>query len=237
MDKSDQPHSKAMLAVATFFAASYFLIHLTINVYFNADNAPLIVTTYGPTSISLCTGLLIYSFGTFLSRNISRISICYPDGYADQFIIFVVALTIIQFTGHAEIVINDTKQWNEVIANNAWLSNIIKGLSILGFPLMVLSLKILEVYQRNIITSMENHLTITDKDKALVEIGGAITWFSLFVTVLIKIITTLDIYPSKTEEVHLAWKSGAYATGMAVEIFFTFYVIYKHEKGGRSQPK
>lgn len=231
MTDTPQSRSWVMFILAWIFIVSYFAIHLVINVYFNEQQDSIALTLYGPLSISLCTGLLIYSFGTFIQRTIPNVSICYPGGYAQQFAIFVFALTVIQFTGHAEIVINDTTQWAKVEAGQPILAWIIRVLSVFGFPLMVLSLKILESHQDRINTTMEEHLEIDDDSRSVVKIGGFITWATLSITLLVKLLTAFDIVQMSTDDERFVSKSSIHIFAMIVELGFTLYVFIIHEWG------
>lgn len=57
----------------------------------------------GPITISICSSLLIFSFGTFLLHGLKHLSVSAPGAFLGAFLIFIYGQVVVQVCGHAEI--------------------------------------------------------------------------------------------------------------------------------------
>jgi hypothetical protein len=151
------PQLKRSLFISGFFVLTYFCIHVIINITNSYEENKFIELKakqlLGPFTISLCSGLLVFSYSSFLSQAMRHLSILYSDAFYNAFVIFVYAMTIIQIAGHAEILnLSDFKNIPTYILK---LFNV---LSYLTLPLTFLSLFWLEMYQDKCFHSVEDRL-------------------------------------------------------------------------------
>lgn len=144
------------LLVSFAFFVVYFMIHWTINAY---TGKPPHAWTFdphemiGPYTISLCSSLLIFSFGCFVSRGINDLSLVVPDVFFNAFLIFVIAQIAVQIAGHAQILsISNHDDFPPVFIH------VIDGLAFLSVPLTFLLLLWLEAYQSYIYDFVHDRL-------------------------------------------------------------------------------
>lgn len=142
MGKSD---IRTSLWISVIFFAIYFAIHVLINAYTgrNSDNNEQdIGDLLGPFTISLCSSLIIFSYGNFVSQGMRHLSIVFPDAFFKSFQIFVASLCVIQIAGHAEIL-----SLSRYAQLPSWLSFTTAFLSFFLLPITFVSLLWLEKYQ------------------------------------------------------------------------------------------
>lgn len=141
--KGREFRTSAILSLSFFVI--YFLIHWFINMYtgdevgaFRFDGKEM----SGPFTISLCSSLLIFSYGTFVSQAMRHLSIVYPDVFFNAFRIFIIGIIVVQVAGHAEILnATDSSQMPEPISTMIYVA------SYFILPATFLSLFWLEKYQ------------------------------------------------------------------------------------------
>ena len=140
------PQLRRSLKMSAFFSILYFCIHVVINVTNSYESAQIVELEakqmLGPFTISLCSGLLIFYYSTFLSQAMRHLSILYSDVFYNAFMIFVFAMIIVQVAGHAEILnLSDYKNVPPFYLTVFYV------LSYGTLPLTFLSLFWLETYQ------------------------------------------------------------------------------------------
>jgi hypothetical protein len=146
------------LCVSVLFFIVYFFIHYFLNIY--TGPGPHVIDfdphqLVGPFTISLCSSLLIFSLGSFISQGMRHLSIIVPGVFFNAFMIFVLSQILVQIAGHAEIF---SLSGDDTAAVPLPIRTAIKFLSVVSVPVTFLSLLWLEMYQARVYRVVHDRL-------------------------------------------------------------------------------
>lgn len=100
----------------------------------------------GPITISICSTLLIFSFGLFVLNGLKHLSISAAHVFFRAFLIFVFGQIIVQLTGHAEIFVYVKIYGDMPNPEDEGILKILKPVSALAYPAAFGFLYLLESY-------------------------------------------------------------------------------------------
>jgi hypothetical protein len=145
------------LLTSVLFFIVYFAIHWFINI-FTGEGEHVVTFNHremlGPYTISLCSSLLIFSLGSFISRGMKHLSIVVPGVFFNAFMIFVFSQIVVQIAGHCAIFSATT---NKSGLTQSALETI-EVLSLLSVPITFASLFWLEMYQTRVYNVVHDRL-------------------------------------------------------------------------------
>jgi hypothetical protein len=147
------------------WSLAFFLVYVAIHIFLNltqqgfgtpswhGDYKRLIAEISGPVTISICSSLLIFSYGMFLLHGLKDLSISAPNAFLNAFIIFISGQIVVQFTGHLEIYVSNVA--DDTGGQVSWFLAL---LSALCYPAAFMSLALLENYSSRVFHALKDQI-------------------------------------------------------------------------------
>lgn len=160
-----QDHATRGFRRVLFWAAAFFVVYVLIHIGLNLtaqgtrglqwpqDWRAWVTEISGPVTVSLCSSLLIFSYGMFLLHGLKHLSVSAPSAFLNAFVIFVAGQILVQITGHLEIYV-----YNQLKASGPNPNFVLTGISALSYPLTFCALWLLEGYRANVFDALREQL-------------------------------------------------------------------------------
>lgn len=216
-----------------FWSTMFFLIYVTIHIVLNLTEqgeknffqqimitplSKVVVEISGPITISVCSSLLIFTYGNFLIRDMTDISIAAPWAFFDSFILFVVGQILVQITGHLEIAINNYAVSNPVGPGYSFFAI----LSTLTYLVTFFCLLSLELYEQRVYKKLDENFPNSKWTKHGVHNIGAMFTAATILIIIVKFIIVF-VFPSTSRE-----KLIAVGISLLIEAFIVVNVLMRH---------
>ena len=171
----------------------------------------MMVNLAGPITISICSSLLLFSFGTFLIHGIEHISVSEPSAFIRAFMIFIYGQVAVQITGHMEIYILNS---SSDLSGIPWYGYLAVATS---YPIAFFFLFLLENYSARVFGALKHQLPASELPHASnAQRFALITMISIAVLVL----KPLVLFAGGTES-----KFGVTLITLIGELVLAVYVV------------
>ncbi|QNO27470.1 hypothetical protein EEB18_000220 [Sphingopyxis sp. OPL5] len=171
----------------------------------------MMVNLAGPITISICSSLLLFSFGTFLIHGIEHISVSEPSAFIRAFMIFIYGQVAVQITGHMEIYILNS---SSDLSGIPWYGYLAVAPS---YPIAFFFLFLLENYSARVFSALKHQLPASELPHA-----SNARHFALItvISIAILVLKPLVLLVSGTES-----KFGVTLVTLLLELALVVYVV------------
>jgi hypothetical protein len=230
----------AVLVASGLFFLSYTCIHIWLNLtdqgtrdfgeaWYSTSFANVLVEMSGPTTISVCSSLLILVYGAFLLNGLDQLSIADPMVFLDAFLIFIVGQILVQVAGHSEIALN-----NALLANDdppMWLDLA----SLFTYPVLFGSLYFLERYEDRVYENLKEKFPDVKWKESKGGSGGWLTIFTIAMLLAKGLIVFFLADHAKTQNDDTS-KAMLIALSLAMEVAIVSYIVFIQYRRSRFTP-